>query len=128
MTTHRGNRSSLTQECPICYDLYADERITACKHSFCATCVEDIFQAAPRDAHLYTPQQLQRDVRTCPMCRKEMARNTIYRAEAFLAEPEEKEDSEDEDEAEESDDGHVTSRKSSRGKKRVVGYRHCSEC
>ncbi|OCF35283.1 hypothetical protein I316_02829 [Kwoniella heveanensis BCC8398] len=82
-------------DCSVCFDAFTDERITACGHSFCAGCLEDLFNAPTANTDL-TDDDVQAGRRKCPMCRSIMARSKIFRAAAFLPEEEDEEDDIDE--------------------------------
>ncbi|WWC69653.1 uncharacterized protein I206_103596 [Kwoniella pini CBS 10737] len=79
---------SKEEECPICSDIFTDERITPCYHSFCAPCLEDVFNNIANNVDL-------RDVddgkRSCPLCRGQIERGKIFRADAFIEHDKEEE-------------------------------------
>ncbi|KAK4687537.1 hypothetical protein P7C73_g2588, partial [Tremellales sp. Uapishka_1] len=114
--------------CPVCFDTFTDERITSCAHSFCAGCLEEIFNAPLRDATDLTDDQVVAGVRKCPCCRQEIERTKIFRADAFLEPRSASEDYEsmNEDEGAEkvevkNEDGEQETRSSTKsGKKRMV--------
>lgn len=96
-------------ECSICYEQYNDERITPCCHSFCAECLENIFNSAQGNADL-SDDDVQAGRRKCPLCRSVIDKAKIFRASAFM--PVENDDQDDEDDnwgsqAEEVDDEDV---------------------
>ncbi|TYJ54749.1 hypothetical protein B9479_004597 [Cryptococcus floricola] len=79
-------------ECSICYEQFTDERITPCCHSFCAECIDNIFNSAQGNADL-DDADVQAGRRKCPLCRTVMDKHKIFRASAF----EPKEPTEDEE-------------------------------
>ncbi|WVQ71425.1 hypothetical protein IAR50_000962 [Cryptococcus sp. DSM 104548] len=82
-------------ECSICYEQFTDERITPCCHSFCAECIDNIFNSAQGNADL-EDADVQAGRRKCPLCRTVMDKHKIFRASAFEPkEPAEGEDEED---------------------------------
>ncbi|WVQ98513.1 hypothetical protein IAU59_005639 [Kwoniella sp. CBS 9459] len=86
-------------DCSVCFDAFTEERITACGHSFCAGCLQDIFNTPAGNTDL-SDEDVQAGRRKCPMCRTVMDRAKLFRASAFLPEDEDDEDELD-DEAEE---------------------------
>lgn len=93
-------------ECSICYEQYSDERITPCCHSFCAECLENIFNSAQGNADL-NDDDVQVGRRKCPLCRSVIDKAKIFRASAFMPFENDDEDDEDDDwgsQAEEVDD------------------------
>jgi hypothetical protein len=107
-------------ECPICLDVLTDETIASCKHSFCRTCISEVFTNAPRDIDL-TDEETSAGSRKCPLCRQIMVKNQLFSVLAFydperVAEKEEKPDIEDLD-----DDEDVKAESSkTAGKRRAV--------
>lgn len=96
-------------ECSICYEQYSDERITPCCHSFCAECLENIFNSAQGNADL-SDDDVQAGRRKCPLCRSVIDKAKIFRASAFMPVENDNEDDEDDDwgsQAEEVDDEDV---------------------
>ena len=83
-------------ECPVCFDLdLSDERVCGpCGHSFCASCVDNLFNAAVADVTDLNDQQIQRGVRNCPLCRSHCERGKTFRATAFEEHGPEEEDEE----------------------------------
>lgn len=70
-------------ECSICMDMLTDERVCGpCAHSFCSTCVDDLFNRPATDVDL-ADDQVQRGVRMCPMCRAPIEKGKIFRASVF---------------------------------------------
>ncbi|KAG8970320.1 hypothetical protein FRC03_009593 [Tulasnella sp. 419] len=65
-------------ECPICFEVFSDRRITVCGHQFCKDCIEAIFQ---------TQVEYQNDeevaVRPCPSCRANVRENQLFKAAIF---------------------------------------------
>jgi hypothetical protein len=83
----------LGTECSICFEPYEhehDERVTECCHSYCATCMESLWNDAPRTSDL-TEAQLEKNMRQCPLCREPISRENVFRASAFFN-PEEQAD------------------------------------
>ncbi|WVR05014.1 hypothetical protein IAU60_002026 [Kwoniella sp. DSM 27419] len=80
-----ANDEEATREgdCAVCYDAFNDERITPCGHSFCAACLEDIFNAPAANVDL-SEEDIQAGRRKCPMCRSSIEKGRIFRAAAFL--------------------------------------------
>lgn len=64
--------------------ILSTEMVTSCQHSFCAPCIEELFNSPIRDPQLYNDDQVARDFRFCPLCRAQLSRNTIFRADAFI--------------------------------------------
>lgn len=83
-------------ECSICYEQYSDERITPCCHSFCAECLENIFNSAQGNADL-SDDDVQVGRRKCPLCRSVIDKAKIFRASAFMPVGNDNEDDEDDD-------------------------------
>lgn len=80
-------------ECAICLEPYEHEhaeRVTECCHSFCAACIEELWNDASRALDLTEAQQ-NANMRQCPMCREPLSREKVFRASAFFN-PEEQED------------------------------------
>jgi SNF2 family DNA or RNA helicase len=80
-------------ECAICFEPYEHEhaeRITECCHSYCATCMENLWNDEPRTSDL-TDAQLEKNMRQCPLCREPITREKVFRASAFFN-PEEQAD------------------------------------
>jgi hypothetical protein len=71
-------------ECPICFEPFVDEVITQCRHSYCKTCINELFTAPPRDATELTEQQVQQGVRNCPLCRGAIDHERAFAALAFF--------------------------------------------
>ena len=72
-------------ECPVCFDLdLSDERVCGpCGHSFCASCIDNLFNSLAADATDLSDEQTQRGVRKCPLCRGPCERAKTFRASAF---------------------------------------------
>ncbi|WVQ78126.1 hypothetical protein IAT38_000207 [Cryptococcus sp. DSM 104549] len=122
-TAPEGDETAAQEcECSVCFDEYTDERVTPCCHSFCATCLEDIFNAPTGNADL-SDEDVTAGRRKCPLCRTVIDKSKIFRAEAFL--PKEEEDDEDEDDdwgsqaEEDADDDEGLSEKQ-KGKRKAV--------
>jgi hypothetical protein len=80
-------------ECAVCLEPYEHEhaeRVTECCHSYCATCIEELWNDAPRTLDLTEAQQA-KNMRQCPLCREPISREKVFRASAFFN-PEEQED------------------------------------
>jgi hypothetical protein len=117
------------QSCPICTDNLTDERITSCGHSFCLQCIQMVLDAPIRDAAVLSDEQVQRGVRLCPICRGEIDKTKIFRAEAFMP-PAEADDDDDDgvegeqaeevDELDENDEHGFKVTRGLKGKKRTV--------
>jgi hypothetical protein len=78
--------SEVSTECSICFEPYEHEhaeRVTECCHSFCATCMENLWNDAPRTSDL-SDDQLEQNMRQCPICREPMSRDKVFRASAFF--------------------------------------------
>ena len=85
--------NQLGTECSICFEPYEHEhaeRVTECCHSYCATCMENLWNDAPRTSNL-TEEQLEQNMRKCPLCREPISREKVFRASAFFN-PEEQAD------------------------------------
>jgi hypothetical protein len=85
--------NQLGTECSICFEPYEHEhaeRVTECCHSYCATCMENLWNDAPRTSNL-TEEQLEQNMRQCPLCREPISREKVFRASAFFN-PEEQAD------------------------------------
>ncbi|WVF72421.1 hypothetical protein IAT40_007236 [Kwoniella sp. CBS 6097] len=89
-------------DCSVCFDAFTDERVTACGHSFCAGCLQDIFNTPAGNTDL-SDEDVQAGRRKCPMCRTVMDKARIFRAAAFLPEEEDDEAEIDEMDNEELD-------------------------
>ena len=98
-------RRTLTlQNCPICFEPLANERVTACGHSFCHECIEGILTAPMRgDMDEAQDALFARHARPCPLCRSEVSRQTLYRASAFF-DPTDYDDVDEDSQAEEDED------------------------
>ncbi|WVW83354.1 hypothetical protein I302_105373 [Kwoniella bestiolae CBS 10118] len=83
---------SREEECPICNDVFTDERITPCLHSFCAPCLQDVFNSAANNADL-SDADINAGRRACPMCRGPIEKGRVFRAEAFMEHDKEDEES-----------------------------------
>ena len=82
-------------ECPVCFDLdLSDELVCGpCGHSFCASCIDNLYNSAVADASDLTDQQMQRGIRNCPLCRSQCEKGRTFRAAAFEElEPEEEDE------------------------------------
>ena len=81
-------------ECPLCFDLdLTDERVCApCGHSYCGTCLENLFTSAVGGVSELSDEQTQRGVRTCPLCRSHIEQTKIFRASAFEEHPDVKDE------------------------------------
>ncbi|WWD10365.1 hypothetical protein V865_008500 [Kwoniella europaea PYCC6329] len=84
--------ASREEECPICSDVFTDERITPCLHSFCAPCLQDVFNSAANNADL-ADADIHAGRRACPLCRGPIERGRVFRAEAFMEHDKEDEES-----------------------------------
>lgn len=85
--------NQLGTECSICFEPYEHEhaeRVTECCHSYCATCMENLWNDAPRTSDL-SEDQLEKNMRQCPLCREPISREKVFRASAFFN-PEEQAD------------------------------------
>ena len=87
----RDEEAEKDNECSICLDIFTDESITSCKHSYCRGCIDEIFQNAPRDGTDLTDAEVANGARKCPMCRAVIERNKLFAAVAFF-DPEKVED------------------------------------
>jgi hypothetical protein len=108
-------------ECSICLDVMTDETISSCKHSFCRTCINEIFANAPRDVDL-TDEETAAGARKCPMCRQVILRDRLFSALAIF-DPEKlaaKDEKPRIEELEDSGDGEAES-STKAGKRRAVG-------
>nr|XP_019002387.1 uncharacterized protein I203_04868 [Kwoniella mangroviensis CBS 8507]OCF65848.1 hypothetical protein I203_04868 [Kwoniella mangroviensis CBS 8507] len=83
---------SREEECPICSDVFTDERITQCLHSFCAPCLQDVFNSAANNADL-ADADIHAGRRACPLCRGPIERGRVFRADAFMEHDKEDEES-----------------------------------
>lgn len=90
-------------ECSICLDIYSDEIVTECKHSFCRGCIDEIFANAPRDGGDLTDEQAASGARKCPMCRAVIEKKKVFAAVAFFDPEKEKDEKPDISEPEGSD-------------------------
>ncbi|KAK8869977.1 hypothetical protein IAR55_000547 [Kwoniella newhampshirensis] len=87
-------------QCSVCFDQFVDEQVTPCCHSFCATCLEDVFNAPTGNADM-RDEDVQAGRRNCPLCRAVIDRNRVFRAEAFMPQMEEDDDDGSSSQAEE---------------------------
>lgn len=71
-------------ECSVCLEAYDAETVTECKHSFCRTCINEIFATPPGDGGDLTDEQSARGARKCPMCRAVIEKNKLFAAIAFF--------------------------------------------
>ncbi|WRT66925.1 uncharacterized protein IL334_003890 [Kwoniella shivajii] len=85
--------ASRETECPICSDEFNNERITPCGHSFCAECIEDVFNGPMNQADL-GDADVQAGRRACPLCRSAIEKGKVFRADAFKPHNEEDDQSE----------------------------------
>ncbi|WWC61348.1 uncharacterized protein I303_103929 [Kwoniella dejecticola CBS 10117] len=81
---------SREEECPICSDVLTDERITPCCHSFCAPCLEDVFNNVANHIDM---RDIDDGKRSCPLCRDPIERGKVFRADAFIEHDKEDEES-----------------------------------
>ncbi|KIP09902.1 hypothetical protein PHLGIDRAFT_101971 [Phlebiopsis gigantea 11061_1 CR5-6] len=69
-------------ECPVCFDNYADPIITACGHSFCRECINNVLNAGPRE-DAAEPTHYKADERPCPACRGAISHDMIFSRVSF---------------------------------------------
>lgn len=86
-----GDEAEKELECPICMEPMEQEAIAECKHSFCKTCISELFDAPARDVDM-SDEQTTRGCRKCPICRQVMEKNRFYLAVAFFDPEKEKDD------------------------------------
>ncbi|GAA5965007.1 hypothetical protein JCM8115_005679 [Rhodotorula mucilaginosa] len=85
---HRGTEVA-EDECAICVESYEQNEngaiVTRCGHIFCMGCIEDYLQGAAPQDHDEEGAELKckENQRPCPMCRKPISREEVYRLEAF---------------------------------------------
>jgi hypothetical protein len=87
----------ITQDCPICFEIIEDERVTSCKHSFCAACITNLFDQPVSEIGTgpLTENDWSQGHRSCPLCRTTLSTSMVFRASAFLP-PEIEDELEDE--------------------------------
>jgi hypothetical protein len=72
-------------ECSICLEPFDGEVVTKCKHSFCGTCIGEVFENPPRDGmNDLTDTEVGRGARKCPLCRSVIEKGSTYAAAAFF--------------------------------------------
>lgn len=124
-----GDEAEKELECPICMEPMDQEAVSECKHSFCKTCISELFSAPSRDVDL-TDEQTSRGCRKCPICRGIMAKNRFYLAVAFF-DPEREKDTkpklEEIQSPTETEEKPKLSDKAG-GKRKAVSQRHLSRC
>ncbi|WWD15746.1 hypothetical protein CI109_100168 [Kwoniella shandongensis] len=78
-------------QCSVCFDEFTDEIVTPCCHSFCATCLEDVFNSPTGNADM-RDEDVQAGRRNCPLCRSVIDKSRVFRAEAFMPQVDEADD------------------------------------
>ncbi|KAI9636028.1 SNF2 family N-terminal domain-containing protein, partial [Dioszegia hungarica] len=71
-------------DCAICFEPFATETLTECKHSFCFTCITGWFTNPPTAGGDLTDEQAARGARKCPFCREVIESTKLYAAAAFF--------------------------------------------
>ncbi|KAG8849716.1 hypothetical protein FRB96_000656 [Tulasnella sp. 330] len=71
--------AAVSDECPICFELMTEPVVTRCKHVYCRTCIDNVFEAP-----LLEDVQHNHQDRTCPSCRGLMSREEVFAREAFM--------------------------------------------
>lgn len=60
-------------------------------------CIDDVLNAPVAPGGNMTDEQIERQARLCPLCRHEITKDSVFRAEAFFDPKAEMEDDDDED-------------------------------
>lgn len=114
--------NDLDLDCSICYEPFVNnELITACGHSYCRTCLDNLFVQPARDGSLLSDEEAQRGCRSCPMCRALIEPGRVFRAKALWQPPSDEQP--EAEEATEEDNGAGSSKIDRKGKKRAVSSR-----
>ncbi|KAK0211484.1 SNF2 family N-terminal domain-containing protein [Armillaria fumosa] len=81
MEAEKADTEAEVEECSICFDALTSAIVTACGHSFCRECIDDVLSGPQVDAE--DEPKLKAHERRCPNCRQPISGNLLFDRAAF---------------------------------------------
>ncbi|SJL12855.1 uncharacterized protein ARMOST_16287 [Armillaria ostoyae] len=81
MEAEKADTEAEVEECAICFDALTSAVVTACGHSFCRECIDDVLSGPQVDAE--DEPKLKLLERRCPTCRQPISGNLLFDRAAF---------------------------------------------
>ncbi|KAK0446072.1 SNF2 family N-terminal domain-containing protein [Desarmillaria tabescens] len=81
MEAEKAETEAEVEECAICFDAFTSAVVTACGHSFCRECLDDVLSGPQVDAE--DEPKLKAQERRCPNCRQPISGDLLFDRAAF---------------------------------------------